>query len=62
MPAQLATLGEQKVRVLAAYVLSLAPPLPPAPVAEAPAAAQADGAVPAEAPAAEPAPANDAAK
>jgi len=35
MPAQLELLGEQKVRVLAAYVLSLAPPYqPPAPVAE----------------------------
>jgi cytochrome c oxidase cbb3-type subunit 3 len=58
MPAQLATLGEQKVRVLAAYVLSLAPPAPPAPAPE-PAAAPAEGTAPAEA---APAPANDAAK
>lgn len=30
MPAQLDPLGEQRVRLLAAYVLTLAPPLPPA--------------------------------
>ncbi|MBS1200032.1 MAG: cytochrome [Proteobacteria bacterium] len=48
MPAQLELLGEPKVRLLAAYVLSLAPPYqPPAPPpeAEAPAAdAAAEGA------------------
>jgi len=56
MPAQLELLGEQKVRVLAAYVLSLAPAwVEPAPPAEAAAEGEtvAEGEVPAEAPAGE---------